>query len=110
LTLTLGSRIGSYEVTALLGKGGMGKVWRAHHTALKRDDALNHRDPSTENEGMWRLVTGVAGVVGVVIVAVHIRRRAAARKDIELGAVSQIWVAEHRGGTINTFHSTTAER
>ena len=35
-----GSRIGPYEVTALLGEGGMGKVWRAHHTALKRDDAL----------------------------------------------------------------------
>ena len=35
-----GSRIGAYEVTSLLGEGGMGKVWRAHHSALKRDDAL----------------------------------------------------------------------
>ena len=35
-----GSRLGPYEVTALIGEGGMGKVWRAHHTALKRDDAL----------------------------------------------------------------------
>jgi Tol biopolymer transport system component len=35
-----GARIGPYEVTALLGEGGMGKVWRAHHTGLKRDDAL----------------------------------------------------------------------
>src|SRR5688572_13428133 len=35
-----GTRIGPYEVTALIGEGGMGKVWRAHHTALKRDDAL----------------------------------------------------------------------
>src|SRR5262245_15868998 len=35
-----GSRIGPYEVTALLGEGGMGKVWRAQHTGLKRDDAL----------------------------------------------------------------------
>ncbi len=35
-----GTRVGPYEVTALLGEGGMGKVWRAHHTALKRDDAL----------------------------------------------------------------------
>jgi eukaryotic-like serine/threonine-protein kinase len=35
-----GSRIGPYEVTALIGEGGMGKVWRAHHTGLKRDDAL----------------------------------------------------------------------
>jgi serine/threonine protein kinase len=35
-----GTRLGPYEVTALIGEGGMGKVWRAHHTALKRDDAL----------------------------------------------------------------------
>jgi serine/threonine protein kinase len=35
-----GVRVGPYEVTALIGEGGMGKVWRAHHTALKRDDAL----------------------------------------------------------------------
>jgi serine/threonine protein kinase len=35
-----GSRIGPYEVTALIGEGGMGKVWRARHTALKRNDAL----------------------------------------------------------------------
>jgi serine/threonine protein kinase len=35
-----GIRLGPYEVTALIGEGGMGKVWRAHHTALRRDDAL----------------------------------------------------------------------
>src|SRR5512145_1467041 len=35
-----GTRVGPYEVTALIGEGGMGRVWRAHHTALKRDDAL----------------------------------------------------------------------
>jgi eukaryotic-like serine/threonine-protein kinase len=40
MTLAPGVRVGPYEVTALIGEGGMGKVWRAHHTALKRDDAL----------------------------------------------------------------------
>jgi serine/threonine-protein kinase len=35
-----GARIGSYEVIAILGEGGMGKVWRARHLGLKRDDAL----------------------------------------------------------------------
>jgi serine/threonine protein kinase len=29
-----------YEITALIREGGMGKVWRGHHQALKRDDAL----------------------------------------------------------------------
>jgi serine/threonine protein kinase/Tol biopolymer transport system component len=40
VSLTPGVRVGPYEVTALIGEGGMGKVWRAHHIALKRDDAL----------------------------------------------------------------------
>jgi serine/threonine-protein kinase len=40
MTIGAGSRIGPYEVSALLGEGGMGKVWRARHAALKRDDAL----------------------------------------------------------------------
>src|ERR687891_143915 len=35
-----GSRFGPYAVTALIGEGGMGNVWQAHHTGLKRDDAL----------------------------------------------------------------------
>jgi serine/threonine protein kinase len=41
MTIGPGSRIGLYEVTSLLGEGGMGRVWRARHTLLKRDDALN---------------------------------------------------------------------
>ena len=39
MTVGPGSRIGPYEVTALIGEGGMGRVWRAHHTGLKREDA-----------------------------------------------------------------------
>src|SRR5262245_37819795 len=40
MSLSPGTRVGPYEITALIGEGGMGKVWRAHHIALKRDDAL----------------------------------------------------------------------
>ena len=40
MSLGPGARIGPYQITALIGEGGMGKVWRARHAALNRDDAL----------------------------------------------------------------------
>jgi serine/threonine protein kinase len=40
MTLSLGTRIGVYEVTARIGEGGMGEVYRARDTRLSRDVAL----------------------------------------------------------------------
>ena len=40
MSLTPGTRLGVYEVTAAIGQGGMGEVYRARDTRLKRDVAL----------------------------------------------------------------------
>src|SRR5262249_54832633 len=38
--LSIGNRLGSYQITAFIGKGGMGEVYRAHDGKLNRDVAL----------------------------------------------------------------------
>ena len=36
----IGTRVGTYEFVSLLGAGGMGEVYRAHDTKLRRDVAI----------------------------------------------------------------------
>src|ERR1043166_6881879 len=40
MPLTIGTQLGSHEITALVGKGGMGEVYRGRDTKLKRDVAI----------------------------------------------------------------------
>jgi len=40
MSLSAGSRLGPYEILALIGAGGMGEVYRARDTKLKREVAL----------------------------------------------------------------------
>ena len=46
MALTPGTRLGVYEVTAQIGEGGMGQVYRATDTKLKRQVAIKILPPS----------------------------------------------------------------
>ena len=40
MPLSAGDKLGHYEILSLLGKGGMGEVYRGRDTKLKRDVAI----------------------------------------------------------------------
>src|SRR5215510_8037968 len=40
MIIAIGQQLGAYEITGLLGKGGMGEVYRGRDTKLKRDVAI----------------------------------------------------------------------
>src|ERR1700680_2219546 len=40
MPLSIGDRLGQYEILGIIGQGGMGEVYRAKDTTLKRDVAL----------------------------------------------------------------------
>src|SRR5688572_739148 len=40
MAVGIGDKLGVHEITSLLGKGGMGEVYRARDTRLKRDVAI----------------------------------------------------------------------
>jgi serine/threonine protein kinase len=57
MTLSAGTRFGPYEITGLLGAGGMGEVYRAVDTNLKRAVAIKVLPQELIVIG-WRVFSG----------------------------------------------------
>ena len=60
MALEVGSRLGHYDVTALIGEGGMGQVYQATDTTLNRHVALKvslqllcDRQPPLVDRPLW---------------------------------------------------------
>jgi serine/threonine protein kinase len=47
MSLTPGTRLGPYQIVALLGAGGMGEVYRARDARLDRDVAIKVMSATT---------------------------------------------------------------
>ena len=58
MTIAPGSRLGSYEVTAKLGEGGMGSVWLARDRSLGREVALKLMRPPDDPAARARFRDG----------------------------------------------------
>ena len=52
MAMTVGQKLGSYQILGLIGSGGQGEVYRAHDSTLKRDVAIKvlPEGPAAESE------------------------------------------------------------
>src|SRR5688500_15593145 len=56
--LSIGTRVGPYEIVAPIGAGGMGEVWKARDTRLNRSVAIKVLPPDLANDSDFKLRFG----------------------------------------------------
>ena len=68
MTLPPGTRLGPYEVTAQIGVGGMGEVYRAHDAKLHRDVAIKVLLPAVANDFLINTVVDDAAATPIKLI------------------------------------------
>ena len=58
-TLPLGTQLGEFEVTGLVGEGGFGIVYLAHDKVLGRNVAIFERSATTQQEVVHAITAGI---------------------------------------------------
>ena len=53
MPLSVGTRLGPYEIVASIGAGGMGEVWRARDTKLGRNAAIKALPAALANDAQY---------------------------------------------------------
>ena len=61
MALEIGSRLGHYDVTALIGEGGMGQVYQA---TTHRHPPVSWSDPDRQGDHAHSQVESASGTVG----------------------------------------------
>lgn len=54
MTISVGTKLGPYEILSPLGAGGMGEVYRARDTKLDREVAVKILPEAFANDDEWR--------------------------------------------------------
>src|SRR5262245_18415371 len=99
MSIAPGTRLGGHEIIALLGKGGMGEVYRARDTVLKREVALKilpdefSRDPDRISR-FQREAEVLASLNHPNIAAIHSLQEASGSRFLVLELVEGETLAE----------------
>ena len=75
MPLEVGSRLGHYDVTALIGEGGMGEVYKATDTRLDRTVAIKGLPEHVAQ-------TKTRHIGGVVLGCIEVPSRVADREEV----------------------------
>ena len=97
MSIASGTRVGPYEVSAPLGRGGMGEVYRARDTRLGRDVAIKVSADATFRRERFEREAQAVAALNHPNICTHLRRRGPSYLVMELVEGDDAGRADRRG-------------